>query len=55
MDAIGYVLFGYYTAASANKTKLFFGYVATLSFQFLSEKKLAKKFPGIWAPDREKG
>lgn len=38
MDAMGYVLFGYYMAASANKTKLFFGYVATLSFQFLSEK-----------------
>lgn len=37
MDAMGYVLLGYY--ASFRKTKpSFFGYVATMSFQFLLEK-----------------
>lgn len=39
MDAMGYVLFGYNVSFCEQNQGGFFWYVATLSFQFLSEKK----------------
>lgn len=41
MDAMGYVLFGYYVSFCKQNQALS-GYVATLSFQFLSEKDLLR-------------